>query len=324
MKKLNKLLSSIYYKFKDIIELKLTIPNFKLKNIHEGEKCYILGNGSSLNDFDFALIKDEIVFGCNFLPYHKDFKKLALNYYFEVDNIRNLYRLDKHSIPFKTIIKNKSEFKPYLNKNKYLFKYSVNPDIYFRELERRLSESTHVFLNTSAHKFLKSKSLFNEHKLYFINGKGSILTNKKQVNDISKRVTFLDGSLFTMIATAIYMGFKEIILIGTDYALYPQLQYHFYDSPIFDKSISKEDFESCLSDLCKAYDLELLSILETDTHYRPKFISKDKVNVRHKIINNFAKENDVKIFNIVSEGFESPIYDKISHNYVIKILKNKK
>ena len=147
----------------------------------------------------------------------------------------------------------------------------------------------------------------------FINGKGSILTNKKQENDISKRITFLDGSLFTMIATAIYMGFKEIILIGTDFALYPQLQYHFYDSPTFDKSINKEDFESCLSDLCKAHDLELLSVLETDTHFCPKFISKDKVNVRHKITNNFAIKNNVKIFNIVSEGFESPIYEKIAH-----------
>ena len=157
MKKLNNFLRSIYYKFKDLFELKLTIPNSELRNIHKGEKCYILGTGSSLNDFDFTLIKDEIVFGCNFLPFHKDFNKLNLNYYFEVDNIRNLYRLDKYSIPFKTIIKKKSEFKPYLNSNKNRFKYSVKPDFFFRELERRLSKSTRVFLNTSANKFLKSK-----------------------------------------------------------------------------------------------------------------------------------------------------------------------
>ena len=227
MKKLNNLLRYIYYKFKDIFELKLTIPNSKLKNIHEGEKCYILGTGSSLNDFDFASVKHEIVFGCNFLPFHKDFKKLNLNYYFEVDNIRNLFNLDKHSIPFKSIIKNKKEFKPYLNRNKNRFKYSVNPDIFFRDIEHRLSKSTGIFLNTSANKFLKSRGLLKYHELYFINGKGSMMINKKQVNDISKRITFLDGSLFTMIATAIYMGFNEIVLVGTDFAHHPQLQYHF-------------------------------------------------------------------------------------------------
>ena len=312
MKKLFNQLRFIYYKFKDIFELKLTIPNSKLKNIHEGEKCYILGTGSSLNDFDFALIKDEIVFGCNFLPFHKDFKKLALNYYFEVDNIRNLFRLDKYSIPFKTTIRNKNEFSPYLKKNKYRFKYSVNPYIFFRHIERRLSKSTRIFLNTSANKFLKSRSLLTDHKLNFINGNGGMFTNKKQANDISKRITFLDGSLFTMIATAIYMGFKEIVLVGADFALYPQLQYHFYDSPIFDKSIKKEDLESCLCDLCKTYDLELLSISESDNHFCPKFVSKNDVNDRHKIINDFAKKNNVKILVTVSDGFESPIYEKIS------------
>ena len=85
----------------------------------------------------------------------------------------------------------------------------------------------------------------------FVNGKQSILSNKKQENDISKRITFLDGSLFTMIATAIYMGFKKIVLVGTDFALYPQLQYHFYDSPIFDKfaeKYNKDEIDEVLFD----------------------------------------------------------------------------
>ena len=54
---------SIYFKFKDLFELKLTVQNSKFKDIHKGKTCFILGTGSSLNDFDFTLIKNEIIFG---------------------------------------------------------------------------------------------------------------------------------------------------------------------------------------------------------------------------------------------------------------------
>ena len=38
-----------------------------LKNKHDGEKCFILGTGSSLNNTDLSLLENEILFGCNTL-----------------------------------------------------------------------------------------------------------------------------------------------------------------------------------------------------------------------------------------------------------------
>ncbi len=35
------------------------------KNLHKGEKCWILGNGPSLKNFDFSILKGEYVFGTN-------------------------------------------------------------------------------------------------------------------------------------------------------------------------------------------------------------------------------------------------------------------
>jgi glycosyltransferase involved in cell wall biosynthesis len=37
----------------------------QFKNLHKGKRCFILGNGPSLNDIDLSLLKDEITFGTN-------------------------------------------------------------------------------------------------------------------------------------------------------------------------------------------------------------------------------------------------------------------
>ena len=37
----------------------------RFKDIHKGERCFIIGTGPSLNLINFNLIKDEIIFGVN-------------------------------------------------------------------------------------------------------------------------------------------------------------------------------------------------------------------------------------------------------------------
>ena len=37
----------------------------RYKDIHKGERCFIIGNGPSLNKMDLSLLKDEITFGMN-------------------------------------------------------------------------------------------------------------------------------------------------------------------------------------------------------------------------------------------------------------------
>jgi len=39
----------------------------KLKDIHKGQRCFIIGTGPSLNQTNLSLIKDEIIFGVNTL-----------------------------------------------------------------------------------------------------------------------------------------------------------------------------------------------------------------------------------------------------------------
>ena len=46
--------------------------NKKFKNIHEGESCYIFGNGISLKDMDLKKFSDKTSIGCGYLFLHND------------------------------------------------------------------------------------------------------------------------------------------------------------------------------------------------------------------------------------------------------------
>lgn len=53
----------------------------ELKNKHEGQRCIIIGNGPSLNQTDFNLLKDQTTFGVNGIFYADDRLPQPLSYY---------------------------------------------------------------------------------------------------------------------------------------------------------------------------------------------------------------------------------------------------
>jgi hypothetical protein len=55
--------------------------NIKLKNIHLGERCFILGTGPSLKAINLEKLKNEITFGVNFLARMKDYSRINCKYY---------------------------------------------------------------------------------------------------------------------------------------------------------------------------------------------------------------------------------------------------
>lgn len=70
----------------------LTKENARFRNIHTGERCFIVGNGPSLKRVDLSLLKDEITFTVNQLPRNAEFPDIQTNYhiwsdtrFFEID-----------------------------------------------------------------------------------------------------------------------------------------------------------------------------------------------------------------------------------------------
>jgi len=142
-----------------------------------------------------------------------------------------------------------------------------------------------------------------------------------QINDLTQRITFLEGSIFFSIAALMYMGFKEIYLCGAGYTYEPVNAFHFYDNFIFPKSMGKENAEI---EARKANDIrnqevssncEYYGLSEKDNFYRGIYIERmdhDPHKEAHRILNDFATAQGVKIYNIVPDGFESPVYEKIT------------
>ena len=83
---------SVAYWFEDLFYEDVLLKNKSLENTHDGEKCFIFGNGVSVNDIDMSLLTAEYTFGSNHLHYHKDFHKLNVNCYVMVSSYLELSR----------------------------------------------------------------------------------------------------------------------------------------------------------------------------------------------------------------------------------------
>ncbi len=57
----------------------------QLRNRHKGERCFIIGNGPSLNECDLTLLKNEYTFGVNAIYTNFDKMGFSPNYYFVED-----------------------------------------------------------------------------------------------------------------------------------------------------------------------------------------------------------------------------------------------
>lgn len=79
--------------YKELILEKLNRTS-KLQNIHEGETCFILGNGPSLNDINLSLLDSFRTFGTNgiFLKYTPSYFTTISNMFYlnHIDSIKRL------------------------------------------------------------------------------------------------------------------------------------------------------------------------------------------------------------------------------------------
>ena len=179
---------------------KILLRNKRFKGIHEGESCYLFGNAKSLKYYDLSLFNDRVSIGCNGLFFHKDFSKIGLSYYFNGDPFymypywRNIYtaRIERHILG--------DLFKKKISENK-----SIN---YFLNIsDSPISRGENIFY---AHHFGQQ---FNGYKNCRLDGAFSANQN----------------ALSGMIGLAIYMGFKDITLVGCDHLMKPKTSEHFYE-----------------------------------------------------------------------------------------------
>lgn len=195
---------SLYWKVKNLILLKLVyrylfvtrhqlmteiLKNRDLKNKYQGKRCFILGNGPSLKTQNLSALEKEYVFTVNQFMRNPDSEKVKTNFHIWADS--NFFHIDEH----------KPEDLELLNTMSAVVTKENSPVCFF-PVEQKA--------------FVKKFKLDKKLNIRYFSMK--LRLHEKYRNDIDF-TKFIPGTgtvVLIGIFLAMYMGFKEIYLLGCD------------------------------------------------------------------------------------------------------------
>ena len=169
--------------------------NSKFKNIHRDKRCFILATGPSIKKQDLKPLKNEICIAVGAFYLHKDVKEIAPKYHVNAPT---------HA-PFKMEL----------------------PKMYFEGYRDHYSEETTIFLGYAPYEysyldFLQQNPKFISENIHFLNYLESPALDEDNYKnpdiwDITKPLFSCRTVIYCAIQLAVYMGFKEIYLLGCDH-----------------------------------------------------------------------------------------------------------
>ena len=320
--KIKDLLRSAFHYYKDIFDFngnKRLKKNIELYNLHLGNRAFLLATGESIQHINMEQLKNEYTFGINLFFIHEDINKIDLSYYVYLDNDRCLY-----------------PGMPQWPKD-HLGPLGYEPiRQMYEEIDKRVDNNTKLILNSECYKY--TNNLFKDKTKYFTKVKKELKVvngvSAKAIADMTTRSVSGGGSIYFTLLIMIYMGFKEIYLIGVGYSYSPEYVLHFYDNIIFPKSIGKNEAIRSVKNAIeirreKGGSAEYYGLLEKGNYFRGICIRKKNENnpqhyEYHRKIKKYSESQGVRILNIVPEGFESPVYEKISWDKIANEVLQKK
>lgn len=258
-----------YFSFRD---RELLARNKKLKNIHKGKRCFIIAGGPSVANINLGNFSNEYTFVVNEFDKNPQYHKLKPKF---------------HTV-FDTAYFTEGETE-YLQKQ-------------FRSKGVSVSRETILFLNLRAKEFVKKYNLFKNHTVYYLGTQGIFTDNFPFNIGIDKYVPQPKNSVLLCLMTAVWMGFKEIYLMGCEHNFLSynigygkDLTYgHSYDDersrldPTNDEVMKKF---IAPRDLKLTYEKNIANILQLFRNYRFFY---EKI---HK------QDPDIKIYNATPDSF---------------------
>lgn len=177
------------YKRKNKEDCKVLKTNIKYKELYKGKRCFVLGNGPSLNDVDFEILQNEYVFTVNELMRHDNFSSLHSNFHLLVDPVYFKLKSDNNEDrELIKIIKSLEDLE--------------SPPTIFAPIESRKKILEYRWVDHLEFAYFCSK-------LYFYNGFNKTI-------DFTKFIPEFQAVVQWAVAMAVYMGFHEIYLLGCD------------------------------------------------------------------------------------------------------------
>lgn len=184
-------LKTAYLKIKHPEFFRATKNNDDFKNIHSGRRCFIIGNGPSLNKIDYSLLENEITFTVNQLPRNPNFYKLKTTYHIWSDS--RFFNIDL----------TRDEDVELLNIMKSVKTADNSPTVFYKTTALDMINKTQLYdcLNIRYYNELFVEDLYK----YLENGV-----------DLQRALPSFPTVIGYAICIALYMGFSEIYLLGCD------------------------------------------------------------------------------------------------------------
>lgn len=248
--------------------LNLIKPNIKFKDIYKGQRCFIVCNGPSINEQNLIPLKDEIVFTVSNGYHYKDYTTILPKY---------------HCTPQLT-------FTP-----KFTKEVAID---WFKEMES-LVKADELFFNITQEPLITENQLFKNKKINYVYFGLSWNETQKDIIDISKKIPGVRTVPIMCLMISMYMGFKEIFLLGVDHDSFRTGVYKYaYDVSIkCDKYIDSEG--------------KMHHDMYTIFH---AFAERWR---QYRILKKIAKENGIKIYN-ATPGSALDEFERVNIEEVLK------
>ena len=158
--------------------------NKELKDTYHGKRCFVIGNGPSLNTVDMRKLKNECVIVVNLFHRYKDFKEINSRYYILIDPD---WFLPKTA--FSTLLK---------------------------EIETITDPDTIFIVPLSARAYLRESGFFGDRKVYYFSAFGEFKEDLKFNIELDRTIPQPVNSINCSLLVAKYLGCKDIYLLGCD------------------------------------------------------------------------------------------------------------
>lgn len=229
--------------------------NRELAGLHAGRRCFILGNGPSVKGLDLSRLQGENVITVSNGYLHSDFDKFQSRY---------------HCVPQIT------------------YGLMTPEDVvrWFEEMHSHLG-GAELFLSSTEAELVRKHNLFSGRTVrYLMLGESFDERPSVEIVDISKPVPRVDSVPVMALMIAMYVGFKEIILLGVDHDRYLSTPYQY----AFELKVQK------------GKDLTVNADGTPARNRHDDFQQAARLWRQYRAIANIAKANDIRIFNSTPGG----------------------
>lgn len=199
-------------------ELKAEIRNNKkYENIYKGKRCFVLGNGPSLNSCRLEILTDEKVFCVNEFVRHSKIDIVKPDFYIVADPV--FFKLDENNPEENELVR------------KFKSLAVINPELQF-------------FVPATCKSMVERYGWSDVLKMNYFQTGYYMSDDYKRKIDFSRIVPSVQAVIQHAILLAIYMGFSEIYMLGTEQTnIFGNLKAYLNDVDISDYSFSLNESE---------------------------------------------------------------------------------